>query len=47
MPSDIHEQNQVILAENLKTSKHLEEISEWTKKKKMQLNLKKTKSKNF
>ena len=47
VPSDIPEHNQVILAENLKTSKHLEEISEWTKKKKMQLNLKKTKSMIF
>ena len=47
MPSDIPEHNQVILAENLKTSKHLEEISEWTKKKKMQLNVKKTKSMIF
>ena len=44
IPSDIPAHNQVIKPGNLKSQKYLEQISDWTKKMKMKLNLKKTKS---
>ena len=47
MPSNIPTHNQIIVAENLKSQQHLNVINEWTKKKKMKLNEKKTKSMIF
>ena len=47
IPSDVPVHNQIILANNLKSQQHLNVINEWTKKKKMQLNEKKTKSMIF
>ena len=44
IPSDIPTHNQLIPAENLKSQNHLNLINSWTKKKKMRLNEKKTKS---
>ena len=43
VPSDIPVHNQFILAEHLKTQKHLQKIKEWTDNQKMVLNQKKTK----
>ena len=47
VPSDIPAHNQLIVPENLQTSKYLEDISNWTNKMKMRLNEKKTKSMIF
>ena len=47
IPSDIPNHNQIIQKENLKSQKHLENINEWTKERKMKLNEKKTKSMIF
>ena len=47
VPSDIPTHNQIIVANNLKTQSHLDDINEWTKKQKMKLNEKKTKSMIF
>ena len=47
IPSDIPTHNQIILAKNLKSQEHLNVINKWTKKKKMQLNVKKTKNMIF
>ena len=47
VPSNIPTHNQIIVAENLKSQQHLNVINEWTKKKKMKLNEKKTKSMIF
>ena len=44
IPSDIPVHNQIILAKNLKSQENLNVINEWTKKKKIKLNLKKTKN---
>jgi hypothetical protein len=44
VPSDVPSHNQIIPAEHLKTQKHLGTINNWTKKQKMKLNTKKTKS---
>ena len=44
VPSDVPSHNQIIPAEHLKTQKHLGAINKWTKKQKMKLNTKKTKS---
>ena len=44
VPSDVPSHNQIIPAEHLKTQKHLGAINKWTKKQKMKLNIKKTKS---
>ena len=43
VPSDIHEHNQLIPAENLQSQKYLDSIQEWTQKQKMKLNEKKIK----
>ena len=47
VPSNIPSHNQIIAAENLKSQQHLHVINEWTKKKKMKLNEKKTKNMIF
>ena len=47
VPSDIPTHNQIILAENLKSQQHLNDISEWTDKMKMKLNVGKTKNMIF
>ena len=44
VPSHVPVHNQIIPAKNLKSQQHLGVINEWTKKKKMKLNLKKTKN---
>ena len=44
VPSNILTSNLVISNENLKTQEHLNRISEWTKEKKMKLNVEKTKN---
>ena len=43
VPSDVLVNNQVIPAKNLKTQDQLRVINDWTKKKKMRLNIKRTK----
>ena len=47
VPSDIPSHNQIIPADNLKSQQHLQVINNWTKKKKMKLNEKKTKNMIF
>ena len=47
VPSNIPCHNQIIPAEHLKSQEHLKIINNWTKKKKMKLNEKKTKSMIF
>ena len=47
VPSDVPVHNQIIPAQHLKSQEHLVEINEWTKKKKMKLNVKKTKNMIF
>ena len=47
IPSDIPNHNQIIKKENLRSQKHLENINEWTKERKMKLNEKKTKNMIF
>ena len=47
VPSDIPSHNQIIRKENLKSQKHLENINQWTKERKMKLNEKKTKNMIF
>ena len=47
VPSDIPTHNQVIPSANLKSQSQLNQINEWTLKKKMQLNVKKTKNMIF
>ena len=47
VPSNIPSHNQIISAENLESQKHLHVINEWTKKKQMKLNEKKTKNMIF
>ena len=47
VPTDIPTHNQIIESENLKTQGQLNQINEWTKKQKMKLNEKKTKSMIF
>ena len=47
VPSNIPTHNQLIVAENLKTQSQLNMINDWTKKQKMKLNIKKTKSMIF
>ena len=47
VPSNIPSHNQVIQRSNLKSQEQLETINRWTKDRKMQLNLKKTKSMIF
>ena len=47
IPSDIPTHNQIIVSDNLKSQKHLKVINDWTKKKKMKLNIKKTKNMIF
>ena len=47
VPLDIPSHNQIILADNLKSQKQLNVINDWTKKKKMRLNEKKTKNMIF
>ena len=47
VPSNIPTHNQLIVAENLKTQGQLNMINDWTKKQKMKLNIKKTKSMIF
>jgi hypothetical protein len=42
VPSDVPVHNQIIVAENLQSQQHLQDINIWTKKMKMQLNEKKT-----
>ena len=44
VPSDVPTHNQIIPEKNLKTQEHLNVINAWTKRKKMKLNEKKTKS---
>ena len=44
IPSHIPTHNQIILGKNLRSQEHLNVINEWTKKKKMQLNVKKNKN---
>ena len=44
VPSHIPSHNQIIPAQNLKSQQHLTVINNWTKKKKMKLNVKKTKN---
>ena len=44
VPSDVLVNSQVIPATNLKTQDQLRVINDWTNKKKMRLNIKKTKS---
>ena len=47
IPSDIPVHNQIIRAKKLKSQENLNVINEWTKKKKIKLNLKKTKNMIF
>ena len=47
VPLDVPTHNQIILGKNLKTQEHLNVINAWTKRKKMKLNEKKTKSMLF
>ena len=47
MPSDIPTHNQIIPSQNIKTQGYLEKINDWTKRQKMRLNEKKTKSMIF
>ena len=47
VPSDIPSHNQIIRKENLKSQKHLENINQWTKERKMKLNEKKNKNMIF
>ena len=47
VPSDLPTHNQIVTADNLKSQNHLKVINEWTKKKKMKLNIKKTKNMIF
>ena len=47
IPSDIPTHNQIIVSDNLKSQKHLKVINDWTKKKKMKLNIKKAKNMIF
>ena len=47
VPSHIPTHNQIISADKLKSQQHLEIINNWTKKKKMRLNEKKTKNMIF
>ena len=44
IPSNIPTHNQVIIAENLKSQQHLNDIDEWTDRQKMKLNVNKTKN---
>ena len=44
VPSDVAFHNQIIPAQHLKSQKYLNVINDWTKKKKMKLNEKKTKN---
>jgi hypothetical protein len=47
VPSDVPVHNQIIVAKNLKSQENLNLINEWTKRKKMKLNEKKTKNMIF
>ena len=47
VPSDISTHNQLIRSDHLKSQNHLKAINNWTKKKKMKLNIKKTKNMIF
>ena len=47
VPSDIPTHNQIILSKNLKSQQYLNVINDWTKRKKMRLNEKKTKNMIF
>jgi hypothetical protein len=47
VPSNIPTHNQIIPSNNLKSQQNLHVINEWTKKKKMKLNVKKTKNMIF
>ena len=47
VPSQIPTHNQIISADKLKSQQHLEDINNWTKRKKMRLNEKKTKNMIF
>ena len=47
VPSNIELHNQILDSSKLKTKQHLELINDWTKKKKMKLNIKKTKNMIF
>ena len=47
VPSDIPTHNQIIISDNLKSQEHLNVINDWTKKKKMKINEKKTKNMIF
>lgn len=47
VPSDIHSNNQIIPADNLKSQQYLTQINDWTKENKMLINEKKTKSMIF
>ena len=47
VPSHIATHNQILDSNQLKSKQHLEVINDWTKKKKMKLNLKKTKNMLF
>ena len=47
VPSNIPTHNQIIAPENLKSQQHLHAINNWTKKKKMKLNERKTKNMIF
>ena len=47
VPSNIPTHNQIIPSKNLKSQHNLNVINEWTKKKKMKLNVKKTKNMIF
>ena len=47
IPTGIPKHNQIIPRENLKSQNHLAIINDWTKKKRMKLNVKKTKSMIF
>ena len=44
VPNNVPAHNQIIKAENLKSQNHLKDINIWTKRKKMKLNIKKTKN---
>ena len=44
VPSNVPTHNQIILAENLKSQQHLDDINKWTEQQKMKLNVKKTKN---
>ena len=47
VPSNIETHNQILDSNKLKSKQHLELINDWTKKKKMKLNIKKTKNMIF